>query len=341
MQDFMDSHLSDLLAAYRKLYSCSNVLSRCVETWKYHLDQSELVGCVLMDLSKAFDSLPHGLLIAKLHAYGFAYKACDFIFSYLKNRKQRVKLGSTRSEWKTLQRGVPQGSLTGPMLFNFFINDLVLLLNDDCDIFNYADDNSLSCYDKNSLSLKCKLEHACEVAIDWFDANLMKANPEKFQAIVLPGHKSQDICFDIRGHEIIPEKVVKLLGVYLDNSLSFDDHISHLCKNAAKQTGALRRLAPLLNLNIKSKIYDAFLLSNFRYCSTVWYECGITNRLKLEKAHKRMLRVISYKDILSRYNKCTIFVMNRKTVIEFVFKVLHDEAPPVESSFYKIQKNAL
>ena len=142
MMTYFDKILSPLLSAYRKKFSCHNVLIHCIEQWRKALDEGQIVATVLMDLSKAFDSLPHGLLLAKLNSYGVSMEACDFIRSYLGNRPQQVKIGQYKSSWKIINRGIPQGSLTGPMLFNFFLNDIFYYLNTN-NICNYADDNTL------------------------------------------------------------------------------------------------------------------------------------------------------------------------------------------------------
>ena len=99
-------------------------LLRIVEDWKEAHDKIMFVGAILMDLSKAFDCLPHDLIIKKLNAYGMSDSSCRLMASYLCNRTQRVKIGSVVSLWAKIMKGVPQGSILGPLIFNIFINDI-------------------------------------------------------------------------------------------------------------------------------------------------------------------------------------------------------------------------
>ena len=116
---------------------------RLLEDWRGALDRNEYVAVVLMDLSKAFDCLPHDILLSKLSAYGLKNESVQLLNSYLSGRKQQVKLNNIVSSWSCIKKGVPQGSILGPLLFNVFINDIFYFIEHGT-LYNYADDNTLS-----------------------------------------------------------------------------------------------------------------------------------------------------------------------------------------------------
>ena len=123
MERFSDLILSKKQCGFRKGFNAENFLLVMIEKWRQCLDQGGVCSALLTDLSKAFDSLPHSLLIAKIHAYGFDMPSLRLIHSYLTNRTQRVKINNSYSQWSTILYGVPQGSILGPLLFNIFLSD--------------------------------------------------------------------------------------------------------------------------------------------------------------------------------------------------------------------------
>ncbi len=343
MTEFFATKMSPTLSGFRKKYSCENVLLSCVENWRNALDKNDYVGCVLMDLSKAFDSLPHGLLLAKLRAYGMSVDACSMVASYLAERKQRVKLGNSCSEWQEMERGVPQGSLAGPLLFNIFINDLIFFLESKCDVYNYADDNTLSYHHADPKVVKDVLEKSSTIAIRWFRVNHMKANPGKFQAMVLSRANHINLTFEIGNTVIKPSTSVRLLGVNIDEKLNFNEHIAQLCKKAGKQVNAMSRLSNVLGKDSKLSILKSFVLSNFNYCPLVYHICGKGNSLKMERLLERGLRIVSndfsspIESLMNEAGVCTLFCSRVKLLAEHVFKVTNNLSPQVQSDFYVVK----
>ena len=131
-----------------------------------------------MDLSKAFDTINHELLIAKLDAYGFHESSLNIIMDYLSDCWQRTKISSKFSSWSELLRGVPQGSILGPILFNIYFNDFLLFL-ENTEMCNLADDSTPFACGLDIDDVLNRLEIDAEISIDWFYKNYMKLNDGK------------------------------------------------------------------------------------------------------------------------------------------------------------------
>ena len=187
INDKLLSHVNDILpdfvSAYRSKYSSNHMILRLIEEWKEKLDKEFFAGAVLMDLSKAYDCIPHDLLIAKLNAYGFDRKSLILFHSYLTRTKQCVNVNNMHSTFQTLLSGVRRGSILGPLVFNIFINDLIGSIRKSS-LYNFADDNTITAFEKDITLLKETLQNEAEIAIQWFKDNFMIVNPGKFQAMV-------------------------------------------------------------------------------------------------------------------------------------------------------------
>ena len=163
----------------------------------------------------AFDCLPHELMTAKLKAYGLSDEAVSLLENYLNGRMQQVRVGSHKSSWKQLSKGVPQGSILGLLLLNIFISDIFYFILKSV-LYNYADDNTLSYIHRDLEILKSVLEDKSIILIKWFEENYMQANPDKFQAICVG--KKASVSFEIVGNSIKCESNVTLLGINTVNS---------------------------------------------------------------------------------------------------------------------------
>ena len=207
---------------------------------------------------------------------------------------QRVQISNCRSSWKILNKGVPQGSILGPFLFNVFMNDMFFFM-ERCNLYNYADDNSIMNPSSDIETVILNLKHDCQNAIQWFTDNGMKANPNKFQFMVISSKPLEAQNIELHGGvSITSEPSVTIVGVVIDDRLNFDEHISMCCTKAARLLNALARISNYLHFKSKTVIYNSFILSNFNYCPLAWHFCGKTNNQKLEKLQERSLRILYF-----------------------------------------------
>ena len=253
-----DPLFSPLLSAYRQRYNCEAVLLRLVEDFRSALDKRLVAGIVGLDLSKAFDIVPHNLLLAKLSAYGLDASSINLLNNYLSGRYQRVALSDNVSEWKQVFNGVPQGSVLGPVLFNIFINDLFYFIQ-NCKISNFADDNQIYKTGPAASDVNDALNAEIITADLWFKNNLLSVNQSKRESMFISKSDSTYLDLKMDQIEIPPVPKLQLLGVVIDSKLKFSDQVAKVCRKVSKQLAVLGRFKNILPTHIKLLIYKKLM----------------------------------------------------------------------------------
>ena len=343
---YLDKSLSEFIATYRERYSTQHVLIRLIEEWRLSLDNDYVVGAILMDLSKAFDCIPHDLLIAKLAAYGLDENSLVYIYSYLKRREKCVKINNTYSKFQLILSGVPQGSVLGPILFNLFINDPILFVK-KASVYNYADDNTLVHSSKTMSDLIDVLEGEANISLEWLKNNDMIVNPEKFHALWIRKDQSDTsgVNISIQGKSIKSEDSVKLLRIKLDNKLNFDSHISDLCHKDATQLNVLKRLKSFIGFEERKVLIQSFVYSNFNYCPLVWNFASAKTLQKVEKIQERALSFL-YNDLTSSYDaflvksgRCYMHISRLRSLCIEIYKTMKDLNPTFMKDLFEFKSS--
>ena len=277
LYDVFKSKFSLNMSGFLRGHSCCTALLKMLDDWRLTLDSKKITGSIAIDLSEV---ICHSLLLAKLRAYGLNDDAIAFLQSYLTDRQQRVKFHGKFSEWYPVKCGVPQSSLLGPLLFNIFLNDLNFA-GQISSLCLYADDTTTYTSDRDIITLEISLNQDLNILVTWFSQNYLIVNSIKTQGMLLGSHTHVPDFF-IGDTKMELANSLKILGVTIDNKLTYCEHISNMLKKVYAKIGVLRRLKRLMPHNVSLSLYKAYLLPHLEYCSPLLIGINKTLNSKLE-----------------------------------------------------------
>ena len=249
---------------------------------------------ILIDYSRAFDTVNHYILLRKLERYGVRGVALQFISSYLKDRKQAVSIRNKFSYTKISNISVPQGSVLGPLLFLVYINEIPSISH----LFTptmFADDCTLTMIGSNLDNLISECNSELATFKSWSDANRLTINVSKTNCLLISNVFSNTLpeSLILNDQEIDVVKCVKFLGVFIDSNLKFDEHISYICGKVSKSIGILYRIRSCVPKDILRSIYFSIIQPYYIYCLPVFGATYNVHLRPLRLLQKRAIRLIS------------------------------------------------
>ena len=318
--------------------SCTTQLLNTLNDWLYYLDNHIPVDAVYLDFRKAFDTVPHERLLKKLYGYGIRGHLLQWLRDFLSNRYQYVSINENKSCLSEVSSGVPQGSVLGPTLFIYFINDLPDVISTFLKIF--ADDTK-AYQPIRSIIDKDKLQNTINKLYEWSEKWLLKFNGSKCKVLHL-GKNNPHYEYTIQEGDITKTLEVtnseKDLGVFMDPLLSFDNHITNVIKKARRLTGLIVRSITYKSKDIMVPLFKTLVRPHLEYAQAVWspYKRKYINQIESVQRHftKYIIGMynLSYEDRMKSLQLPSLeFRRLRGDLIE-TYKICHNLYDPVTTN---------
>ena len=364
MSKILEKHVHDCLSkflhefrlfhktqsGFRSQHSCETALVHMIDSWLNALDSSKMIGVVLVDFKKAFDLVDHQILLSKLEIYGIKENALIWFNSYLTHRMQQVSVDNNKSEFQQVKHGVPQGSILGPLLFLLFINDLPLYLNNvKADL--YVDDTTLYDIQHTVEDIEKNLQTALRNLYTWCQCNGMVLNSAKTKVMLITTYQKrqrlsrEELVLEFNTDSLSMITTDKILGVYIDNNLTWSDHIKHLSKKISSNIWLLSKIKKFLSQAHRVQFYKSYIQPHIDFCSIVWGSSSEANKLKIYRLQKRACRVILDYDVENSHeamNSLKILSIYDRLYLrkaKFMFKIYDNMAPEYISENFSLRNN--
>lgn len=292
--------LSRFQSAYRKFHSAETALLRVHNDLIMAMEHKQVSALVLLDLSAAFDTIDHNILTNRLKTcFGISESAIALLSSYLSCRTQSVIIGQHCSSNMPLLRGVPQGSVLGPLLFTLYTTPLSHVLDDASIKFHfYADDTQLyiSFSSSESDESLVKLSSVLDQVYSWFCSNRLSVNPSKTEYLLIgtPQQRAKITHSSVyfQNLVLIPSHNARNLGVIFDENLDFKKHISNTCSTAFFQIRQLRQIRSSLDKNSAILLGNSIVHSKLDYCNSLLYGLPASSTIRLQRVQNSLARAV-------------------------------------------------
>ena len=288
-----NSLLSDSQHGFRKNHPTINSVAQLSNFISTKMDNSIPVLSVFVDFRKAFDSVQHPMLLEKLSHLNLHHSVVDWVSSYLNRRQQRVFANNTYSNFATIEQGVPQGSVLGPLFYIIYANDLVNIAQ-NCGIALYADDTVLYTANPDFDVAIANMQSDVDAMSQWCKVNGIQVNIEKTKLLVFGGSKklkelqSFSILYD--GSPILPKLSYKYLGITLDRQLNFGLHVNGIVSSVTEKLKQFQRMRSFMTYEAALLVYKSMLLPVLEYGDIFLSAATAVNRTRLQTLQNRGLR---------------------------------------------------
>ena len=323
---FEDSDfLTENQYGFRSKSSCELALNTIIQDWRDSLDNNNHTISLFLDLSKAFDTINHKLLLNKLHLYNFDISAIALLENYLSNRFISVKINGINSKNEQLSTGVPQGSVLGPLLFIIFINDMALLPLSS-KIAMFADDTTIYSNNLDINKLLDDLVKDLSLISEWLEHNQLILNLNKTVAIHFSFNQRNKSLYKTLHLKFNDEQVkfvdnAKLLGVTIDHLLKFDVHTTNVCKKINSKSYLLSKSIYLFTDKLRPIIFNLFLLSHFDYCGSLFIHLNMkSDEVKLERCFAKAVKRILGVNISNLRNDVQLGLLSRFNILPLGYR---------------------
>lgn len=286
---------------FRPNFSTELALIEFSDQIKNFIDNGCWAAAIFIDFTKAFDTINHTVLFSKLESFGICGLALTLLKSYLHDRTQVVQFSDAISQPTTINQGVPQGSILGPLLFLLYINDLPGCLNNsDCVL--YADDTTIFAGDRNLNTLTMQLNQDLASITSWCNDNALHINATKTCFMVFHTHHKQTHLvpsINLDNHVIYPSNSTTFLGVVLDSQLKFNKHVLSLAKKIGFGIRVLIKSRHYFQQHVMMSLYYAFIHSHLTYCLPSWGNTYETHMAHLQHLQNQAVRLITFNPVQS------------------------------------------